>query len=100
MFDYLKYTHVDGDNTRHDVEVYALSTCGFCKRALYFLNENRIAYRYVYVDLVPLDVKNRAKEALKAQFSEHISFPYAVIDGTTTLVGFLEPDWRKTLLDT
>jgi len=99
MFDYLKYTQVDGENARHDVEIYALSTCGFCKRAQYFLNENHIAYRYVYVDLVPIDVKNRAKEALKARFSEHISFPYAVIDDKTTLVGFLEPDWRKTLLD-
>jgi glutaredoxin len=99
MFDYLKYTQVAGKNDRHDVEVYALSTCGFCKRALYFLNENHIAYRYVYVDLVSIDVKNQAKEALKAQFAEHVSFPYAVIDGKTTLVGFLELDWRKTLLD-
>jgi len=99
MFDYLEYSAVAGNDARHDVEIYALSTCGFCKRALAFLNEHGIAYRYVYVDLVPMETKNRAKDALKAKFNEHVSFPFAVIDGTATLIGFIEPDWRKTLLE-
>ncbi len=99
MFSYLEYTTVEGSDGRHDVEVYALSTCGFCKRALAFLKDHSIAHRFVHVDTVPIEVKNRAKEELKAKFNEHISFPYAVIDGEKTLVGFLEPDWRKTLLE-
>lgn len=99
MFDYLTYTEVEGSDRRHDVEVYALSTCGFCKRALSFLKEKGIAYRYVHVDQVPVETKNRAKQELADKFKEHISFPFAVIDGTSTLVGFIEPDWRKTLLD-
>ncbi len=98
MFDYLEYVTVEGEDRNHDVEVYALSTCGFCKRALAFMEKNKIAYRYVYVDKVPLELKNRAKTELKEKFNEHVAFPFAVIDGSTSLVGFIEPDWKKTLL--
>jgi glutaredoxin len=98
MFDYLEYTDVPGSTESHYVEVYALSTCGFCKRALAFLKEKGIAHRYVHVDLVPLETKNQAKAALAEKFKEHVSFPFAVVDGEKTLIGFIEEDWRKTLL--
>ena len=99
MFDYLTYTAVEGQDKRHDVEVYALSTCGFCKRALAYLADKGMAHRYVHLDLVPLETKTRAKADLKEKFGEHISFPYVVIDGKITLIGFIEADWRKTLVD-
>ena len=99
MFDYLNYTTMEGQDKRHEVEVYALSTCGFCKRALAFLTDKGLAHSFVHLDLVPIEVKNRAKAELKEKFGEHISFPYAVIDGKTTLVGFIEADWRKTLIE-
>ncbi|GAB1484454.1 glutaredoxin family protein [Treponema sp.] len=98
MFDYLEYTQVEGKDSRHDIEVYALSTCGFCKRALNFLSDRGIAHRYVHIDLVGLETKNRTKAELKEKFGEHISFPYTIVDGKTTLIGFIEADWRKTLL--
>jgi len=62
------------------------------------LNAQSIAHRFVHIDLVPLETKNRVKEALFAKFKEHVSFPYAIIDGEQTLVGFIEEDWKKTLL--
>lgn len=99
MFDYLEYTTVDGTDRRHDLEVYALSTCGFCKRAMAFLERNGVAYRYVYIDKVPVETKNRAKAALKERFDEHVAFPFAVVDGKSTLVGFIEPDWKRTVLE-
>ncbi len=97
MLDTLTYTSVSGSSANHEITVYALSTCGFCKRALAFLNARSIAYRYVYMDLVPLDTKNAAKKALKERFKEDVAFPFAVIDGDKHLVGFIEPDWIKTL---
>jgi glutaredoxin len=99
MFDYLEYTEVEGKDSRHEIEIYALSTCGFCKRAMAFLKDQSIAYRYVHVDQTSMDLKNKAKAELNAKFNEHVSFPYAVIDGEQTLIGFIEADWRKTLLD-
>jgi len=98
MFDYIEYTAVDGEMRNRDVEVYALSTCGFCKRALAFLRDKGIAHRYAHVDLIPLETKNRVKAALVEKFKEHVSFPFAIIDGKETLIGFIEEDWRKTLL--
>jgi len=98
MFDFIEYTTVQLANSDHDVEVYALSTCGFCKRALKFLDDNQISHRYVHVDLIDIATKNKVKELLKERFNTHVSFPFAIIDNQETLIGFLEPDWKKTLL--
>jgi glutaredoxin len=99
MFDYITYTTVEGPRQAHQVEVYALSTCGFCKRALEFLKNQGISHRYVHVDLLPLEVKNQIKEALRSQFNQAVSFPFLVIDGKKALVGFVEAEWRKALLE-
>jgi glutaredoxin-like protein NrdH len=97
MLDTLDYTSVPGSRSEHEITVYALSTCGFCKRAIAFLNTRGIAYRYVYLDLIPLETKAEAKKALKARYKDDIAFPFTVIDGDRHLVGFIEPDWVATL---
>lgn len=97
MLETLAYTDVPGSKNIHIVTVYALSTCGFCKRALGYLNSKGVAYRYVYMDHVPLETKNETKKILKDRFKENVAFPFAVVDGDKHLVGFIEPDWAKTL---
>jgi glutaredoxin len=97
MLDTLEYTDVAGTRRQHEITVYALSTCGFCKRALAFLNDKGFAYRFVYMDLLPLEVKTEAKRILKERFKTEVSFPFAVIDEKEYLVGFVESDWAKTL---
>jgi glutaredoxin len=97
MLDTLEYTAVDGARKDRDITIYALSTCGFCKRSLAFLNDHGFAYRYVYVDKIPLETKNEAKRELKERFKEDVAFPFAVIGDDKHLVGFIEADWAKTL---
>jgi glutaredoxin len=97
MLETLTYTSVSGERKDHDITVYALSTCGFCKRALSFLGAKGLAYRYVYMDQIPLETKNEAKKALKERFKDDVAFPFAVVDGDKHLVGFIEPDWVATL---
>ncbi len=97
MLETLEYTSVPGSVKGHEITVYALSTCGFCKRALAFLNQRGLAYRYIYMDMIPLETKAEAKKALKERFKDDVAFPFAVIDGDKHLVGFVEPDWTKTL---
>ncbi len=97
MLETLSYTSVPGGRTDHEVTVYALSTCGFCKRALAYLDAKGVAYRYVYVDHIPIETKNQAKKALKEKFKDDVAFPFAIIDGDKHLVGFIEPDWARTL---
>lgn len=86
-----------GARNNHEIMVYALSTCGFCKRAMAFLEANGFSYTYLYVDLIPVDVKNTIKQELKERFRESVAFPFAVIDEKQHLVGFIEADWKLTL---
>jgi glutaredoxin len=95
--DALSYETRTGTRDEHAITVYALSTCGFCKKALSFLDENGFSYRFIHVDLIPVETKNELKATLKARFNENVAFPFAIIDGTSHLVGFIRPDWEKTL---
>ena len=97
MLDTLHYESVAGQKTKPSITVYALSTCGFCKRAMAFLENNGFSYRYIHVDTIPLDVKNEAKRELKELYKADVAFPFVTIDAKDYLVGFIEADWRKTL---
>lgn len=97
MLDTLDYVSVPGSVRDHDITIYALSTCGFCKRAIAFLNDRKVAYRYIHVDSIPLETKTEVKRLLKEKFKEDVAFPFAVIDGDKHLVGFIEADWKLTL---
>ena len=97
MLESLNYTAVEGGRKDRSIIVYALSTCGFCKRAMSFLQARGFTYRYLYVDEIPLDVKSQIKRELKERFHVDVAFPFAVIDGDKHLVGFIEADWASTL---
>lgn len=95
--DTIEFTKVEGTRSDHDVTVYALSTCGFCKRALQFLKEQDIEHRYVYVDRMPYEDKQEIKAKLAGDSGKRVAFPFLVVDGDTYLVGFVEDEWRSTL---
>lgn len=97
MLETLQYTTVHGTKNTPLITVYALSTCGFCKRAMTFLEKNGFAYRFVYVDSIPLETKNEAKRTLKEKFKTDIAFPFATVGDSDHLVGFIEADWKRTL---
>ncbi|HOV62384.1 MAG TPA: glutaredoxin family protein [Spirochaetia bacterium] len=97
MYSDVIYTEVKGEVAEHDITVYALSTCGFCKRALAFLNDNGVSYRYVYFDKLSEDEKASLRKRLMNDYKEYLSFPYAIIDDKDVLVGFIEANWRAAL---
>ncbi len=97
MLGTLQYTAVEGSRKDHEITIFALSTCGFCKRAMSFLDGKGIAYRYIYVDRIPLETKTEVKRLLKEQYKVDVAFPFATIDGKKHLVGFIEPDWKLSL---
>ena len=97
MLNELDYTIEEGDNNPYDICVYALSTCGFCKRGINFLRENKFKFRYLYVDLNGQDLRLRTKKELSDKYNERIGFPFVVInDGEKILVGFKEEKWKET----
>ncbi len=97
ILDSLSYIEVAGTKKGPGITVYALSTCGFCKRAMTFLQNNGLSYRYIHVDTIPIDTKNEIKRELKEKYKVDIAFPFATVDGNKYLVGFIEADWKLTL---
>ncbi|MFX1255686.1 MAG: glutaredoxin family protein [Promethearchaeota archaeon] len=97
MHEDLKFEFEDGKNSVHNVTVYALSTCGFCKRALKFLRDNSIAFRYIYVDYLDPEVKSQLKADLKEKYNRRVTYPFLILDADTeaekVFTGFVNDVW-------
>ncbi|MBN2077453.1 MAG: glutaredoxin family protein [Spirochaetes bacterium] len=91
------YEFVDGTVDAGDITVYALSTCGFCKRALAFLRKNSITFRYIYFDDLQDEVKSEIREHLMNTFNKTLRFPFLVYNNERCLVGFDEDEWKSLL---
>ncbi|HOE20846.1 MAG: glutaredoxin family protein [Spirochaetes bacterium] len=97
MIENINFTYKDGLLSPGDITVYALSTCGHCKRALKFLDDNSVKYKFVYVDLLSSEEKNNIKDYLAKKSNMYVAFPFLVIDDSTFFTGFIEEEWRRLL---
>lgn len=97
--DSINFTEETGRDVGKEVIVIALSTCGFCKKALRYLRENNIAFKYVYFDDLEREEKDTLREELRSNFNERLAFPFLILDRKKAHVGFNEEDWNR-LLDT
>ncbi len=88
---------VEGEKKDHDLLLFALSTCGWCRKARNFLNDNGLAYRYVYVDLLEGDAQKEVLEEVK-RLNPRKTFPTLVIDGEEVVAGFDEEKYKEALL--
>jgi glutaredoxin len=95
MYQELEFVKEDGSNQKYDITVFALSTCGFCRRGLQFLRENKIKFKYIYVDKMDFEVKEKVKTELQEKFKERVVFPYLVLNDTEVLTGFIEEKWKE-----
>ena len=95
----IDFVYKDGKNDCGDLRVYALSTCGFCRRALKFLKKNSIKYHYIYVDKLPLDIKREVKSYLTKKTDGNFGFPFVIINDEKFLRGFKEDEWKEELLN-
>ena len=82
------FTQVDGKD-HGDVKIYALSTCGWCKKAKAYLKERGVKYAYVDVDLLEGEQRAQARKE-QEHFNPNGSFPTIVIDDKDCIVGFDE----------
>ncbi|UCH57678.1 MAG: glutaredoxin family protein [Candidatus Bathyarchaeota archaeon] len=78
---------VEGGRTDHKVFIYALSTCGWCKRTKDFLKEKNVAYEYMDVDQATREEKREVGEFLKER-NVPLGFPVTVIDDETVISGY------------
>ena len=96
MFD-IEYRFEEGTNNKHDLTLFALSTCGFCKRSMKFLKEKNIAFKFVYLDTFEREKKTEIKTQLKKKFNKRAVFPYLVINEKEVVLGFTQSEWEKAL---
>ena len=90
----LQVEHVKGEN-KGKIMLYALSTCGWCRKTKELLNELDVEYEYIYVDLLEYEDKDNAMDQVK-KWNPRLSFPTLVIDDKC-IVGFKEDEIREAL---
>ena len=75
--------------------MYGLSTCGWCRKARIWLEENlgEGHFDLVYVDLLDPVEKDRVMEELR-KFTPRPAFPVILADGEC-IVGYREDEYRR-----
>ena len=86
--------HVAGED-RGNIILYALSTCGWCRKTKELLDELHVAYNYVYVDLLEDTAREEALSKI-GEFNPRKSFPTLVLDDRV-IVGFKEEEIREAM---
>jgi len=91
-----KRGRISGRHDMHRVMFYGLSTCVWCKRTRRLLEDENVAFEFVYVDLLEGEEK-QAVEAQMCEYNPKESFPTIVIDGEHCIVGFKPDEIKKAL---
>jgi glutaredoxin len=88
-------TKVAGKNSEHDVKVFTLSTCGWCKKMKKLLNTLEIEYEYFDLDLAEGEEREQIRTELK-KYNPNVTTPTVVVDdGKEVIVGFDEEKVRR-----
>ncbi len=91
----MKIEHVDGEN-RGKILLYALSTCGWCRKTKEFLSKLGVEYSYIYVDLVDDSEKDKVIEDVR-KCNPRNSYPTIVVNDKECIVGYNEDEIREVL---
>jgi len=86
---------VPGENAGN-VKLYALSTCGWCRKTKNLLDDMGVAYEYEYVDNLSGEERDRAVQEI-TKWNPSRSFPTIVIDDKRCIVGYQEDEIKKAL---
>jgi glutaredoxin len=76
--------------------MYALSTCGWCKKTKAFFRDNGISFEYIDVDKSSSEEKREIIKILKEK-KIPLGFPVTFIDDEKIIRGF-KPDELKEVL--
>ena len=91
-----KYMRQVTGKKKGDVLLYALSTCGWCRKTKDLLGDLGVEYRYIDVDLLDSEAKSEAiKEITK--WNPSCSFPTLVINNDECIVGYQADKVREAL---
>lgn len=87
---------IAGVHQEHQVKFYGLSTCIWCRKTRQFLEDEGVAFDFVYIDLVEGDERETVKEEIQ-RWNPHLSFPTIVIDNAQCVIGFKTDELKQVL---
>lgn len=79
------------------IVLYALSTCGWCKRTKRLLDDHDVQYELVYVDHLEGEERDAAVAEV-AKWNPRRSFPTIVVDDERSVAGY-KPEQIKEVLE-
>jgi glutaredoxin-like protein NrdH len=91
----IKIEHIKGKN-KGKILLYALSTCGWCKKTKELLKNLDVEYSYIFVDLLDDADKENAMDDIR-KWNPACSFPTIVINNKDCIVGFKEDEIKEAL---
>jgi len=72
---------VDGADNAHDVMIFTLSTCMWCKKCKKYLKDKNVKYRYVDLDQIGSGEKIKLIKYVRENYKpDRISYPFLVCD--------------------
>jgi len=93
----VKCETVPGRNKTHQVKIFTLSTCGWCKKTKELLKSLDVQYEYVDVDKLSGDDIIEATEEVK-KYNPNRTYPTIVIDnGKHVILGFKDSEIKEKL---
>ncbi len=88
---------VNGKKDDHDIKVFTISTCAWCKKVKKLLRSMDVEFRYVDIDLLEGEEKNKVREELE-EYNPKRSCPTMIIDGgDEVIIGFKEDKIKEVL---
>lgn len=92
----MRIEKVPGKNKKHNVFLYALSTCAWCKKTKKYLKDKGIEFEFVDVDLCSEEDLKKIKVDIAKRGAE-MNFPLVIIDDKKLIVGFREDEIEEAL---
>lgn len=91
----MKTTRVAGTHDAGQVMVFALSTCGWCRKTRQFLELNNVTYDFVYVDLAQGAERDEITREM-SKWTSRQGFPTTIVNGEV-IIGYDEDKLKKAL---
>ena len=91
----MNVVHVKGKN-KGKIFLYAISTCGLCKKTKKLLNKLGVEYSYINVDLLEKGEKDKVEIEVK-KWNPKLNYPTIIINDTKCIVGFKEDEIKEAL---
>jgi glutaredoxin-like protein NrdH len=87
---------VPGRRSEHHTVFYGISTCVWCKRTRRFLEDQGVAFDYIYVDLLSGQEREEVLSQVR-RWNPRASFPTIVVDDSRRVIGYRPEEIKEVL---